>query len=137
MAGPSTSRTFTEVEQVEYLREVLDESISEHSSDSDSDFDVDYTQLVTPGTHEISESGNDETETQEEIVQVELRRVSSKFVWEDIDTSIVSNPLSPSLSPASISQVPSKSRWGAWHRNLTSCSLPAQRELCTLSMPRT
>jgi hypothetical protein len=73
------------VEQIEYLREILDEeSISEYSSDSDSDFDVDYTQLVTPGTHVISESDRDET--QEEIVQVELGGVSSKFVWEDIDS---------------------------------------------------
>jgi hypothetical protein len=85
MAGASTSRGLTEVQQVEFLNEILNEdSISEYSSDNDSVFDIDYTQLVTPGTHVISESDSDET--QEEIVQVELGEVSSKFVWENIDS---------------------------------------------------
>jgi hypothetical protein len=38
--------------------------------------------LVTPGTHVISDSD----ETQEEIVQVELWGVSSKFLWENINS---------------------------------------------------
>jgi hypothetical protein len=63
------SHALTEVEQTEFLHEILDEeSISECSSDNGSVFDIDYTQLVTPGTHVISDSD----ETQEEIVQVEL-----------------------------------------------------------------
>jgi hypothetical protein len=37
MAGPSTSRALTEVEQIEFLHEILDEeSISEYSSDNGS-----------------------------------------------------------------------------------------------------
>jgi hypothetical protein len=61
------SRSLTEAEQIELLHEILDEeSISEYSSDNDSEFDVDYTRLVTPGTHVISDSESDET--QEEIV---------------------------------------------------------------------
>jgi hypothetical protein len=73
------------VEQVEYLHEILDEeSGSEYSSDSDNEFDDDYTQLVTPGTHMISESDNDET--QDEIVEVELGDVSRDFLWEDINS---------------------------------------------------
>jgi hypothetical protein len=57
MAGPLTSRALTEHEQIEVLNKVLDnETISEYSSDNDSVFDYDYTQLVTPGTHVISDS---------------------------------------------------------------------------------
>jgi hypothetical protein len=42
MAGASGSRVLTEAEQIEYLREVLDEeTISDISSDNDSDFDPD------------------------------------------------------------------------------------------------
>jgi hypothetical protein len=85
MAGPSTSQALTNVEQMEVLYTILDEeSISDISLDNDSVFDIDYTQLVTPGTHVISESDSDET--QEEIVQVELGGVSSTFVWENIDS---------------------------------------------------
>jgi hypothetical protein len=74
-----------EVEQVEYLHEILgDGSSSEYSSDIDNEFDVDYTQLVTPGTHVISESDSDET--QDEIIQVELGGVSRDFLWEDINS---------------------------------------------------
>jgi hypothetical protein len=60
MAGPSTSRALTELEQIEFLNEVLDhETISEYSSDDKSVFDYDYTQLVTAGTHDISDSESD------------------------------------------------------------------------------
>jgi hypothetical protein len=59
MASPS-SRARTELEQIEVLNEVLDnETISEYSSDDESVFDYDYTQLVTAGTHTISNSESD------------------------------------------------------------------------------
>ncbi|PNF22004.1 hypothetical protein B7P43_G17607 [Cryptotermes secundus] len=49
MAGPSTSRALTEVEQVTALNEVLDdETLSNCSSDDESASDYDYTQLVPP-----------------------------------------------------------------------------------------
>jgi predicted thioesterase len=52
MAGPSTSCSLTEVEQIEFLHEILgEESISKYSLDNGSEFDIDHTQLVTPGTH--------------------------------------------------------------------------------------
>jgi hypothetical protein len=45
MAGPSTSRVLTELEQIKVLNEVLDdETISEYSLDDDIVFDYDYTQ---------------------------------------------------------------------------------------------
>jgi hypothetical protein len=75
--------------QIEVLNEVLDnEIISEHSSDDDSVFDYDYTQLVTPGTHVISdsESDNGTDERQEEIVHIGLGGVFNNFVWENIDS---------------------------------------------------
>jgi hypothetical protein len=87
MAGPSTSRALMELEQIEVLNEVLDdENISEYSSDDDNVFDNDYTQLVTPGTHVISDSDNGSDERREEIVRVGLGGVSSKFVWENVDS---------------------------------------------------
>ncbi|XP_021913223.1 piggyBac transposable element-derived protein 4-like [Zootermopsis nevadensis] len=89
MAGPSTSCAFMELEEIQVLNEVLeDESVSEYTSDDDGVFDNDYTQFVTPGTHVISdsESDNDSEEIQEEIVHVGLGGVSSKFVWENIDS---------------------------------------------------
>jgi hypothetical protein len=43
MAGPSTSRALTEVEQMTVLNEVLDdERLSNYSSDDDSASDYDY-----------------------------------------------------------------------------------------------
>jgi hypothetical protein len=87
MAGPSTSRVLTELEQIEVLNDVVDdENISEYSLDDDSVFDNDYTQLVTPGTHVISNNDNGSDKRQEEIVHVGLGGVSSKFVWENIDS---------------------------------------------------
>jgi hypothetical protein len=86
MAGPS-SHALTELEQIEVWNEVLDdETISEYRSDDDSLFDYDYTQLMTPGTHMISdcESDNGTDEKQEEIVHIGLGGVCSKFVCEDI-----------------------------------------------------
>jgi hypothetical protein len=60
MASPSTSCVITELEQLQVLNEVLDdENISECSLDDDSVFDNDYTQLVIPGTHVISDSESD------------------------------------------------------------------------------
>jgi hypothetical protein len=79
MAGPSTSCALTELEQIEVLNEVLDDTIiSEYSSDDDSVFDYDHTQLVTPGTHVISDSKSDNgtDERQEEIVHTGLGGVS-------------------------------------------------------------
>ncbi|XP_023703521.1 piggyBac transposable element-derived protein 4-like [Cryptotermes secundus] len=87
MAGPSTSRALTQVEQTEFLEEILDDIVSDFSSESDSECDIDYTQLVTPGTHVVSDSDlSDNDETQEETVQVESGSVSSEFVWENIDS---------------------------------------------------
>jgi hypothetical protein len=43
MAGPSTSRALTEVEQMTMLNEVLvDETVSNYSSDDDSASDYDF-----------------------------------------------------------------------------------------------
>jgi hypothetical protein len=89
MAGLSPSRAPMELEHIHVLNEVLDnEIVSEHSSDDDSVFDNDYKQLVTPGTHVISDSKSDNgsDERQEEIVHVGLGGVSSKLVWENIDS---------------------------------------------------
>jgi hypothetical protein len=51
-------------------------------------FDYDYTQLVTAGTHAISdsESYNGTNERQEEIIHVGLGGVSNNFVWENKDS---------------------------------------------------
>jgi hypothetical protein len=71
------------------LNGVLDgEIISECSSDNESVFDCDYTQLVTAGTHALSdtESDNGTDERHEVIVHVGLGGVSSSFVWENIDS---------------------------------------------------
>jgi hypothetical protein len=57
MDGPSASHTLTEVEQLQALNEVLVyENIGDFSLDDDSFSDNDYTQLVTLGTHVISDS---------------------------------------------------------------------------------
>jgi hypothetical protein len=50
-----------------------DDAICEYSSHDDCVFDIDYTHLVTPGTHVIS-NGSDET--REEIVHVRLGGLS-------------------------------------------------------------
>jgi hypothetical protein len=56
MDGPSTSHMLTEVEHLQVVNEVLhDENISDFSSDDDSISHNDYTQLVTLGTHVISD----------------------------------------------------------------------------------
>jgi hypothetical protein len=55
-----TSRAFRQLQQMQGLNEVLDnENISEYSSEDDSVFDHDSTQLMTPGTHVISDSESD------------------------------------------------------------------------------
>jgi hypothetical protein len=60
MAGPSRSCALTELEQMQVLNEVLDnENISEYSLDDDIVFDNNYTQLLTPGIHVISDSESD------------------------------------------------------------------------------
>jgi hypothetical protein len=77
----------TELEQIEVLNEVLDnETISEYGLDDDSVFDYDYTRLVTPGTHMISESDNGSDKRQKKIVHVGLGGVSNNFVCENIDS---------------------------------------------------
>jgi hypothetical protein len=48
-----------ELEQIQVLNEVSDENIGEYNLDDDSVFDSDYTQLVSPGTHVISDSESD------------------------------------------------------------------------------
>jgi hypothetical protein len=48
MAGPSTSRALTEVEQMTVLKEVLDdETLSNYSSDDDSSSNYDYILYTT------------------------------------------------------------------------------------------
>jgi hypothetical protein len=49
----------------------------------DNVFDNDYTQLVTPRTHVISDSDNVSDEEQKEIVNVGLGAASNKFAWEN------------------------------------------------------
>jgi hypothetical protein len=57
----------------------------------DNDFDDDYTQLVTPGTHTISDSANK---------GVRMGGVSMKFVWQGISMlSVVQETLSGIHSP--------------------------------------
>jgi hypothetical protein len=58
MTSPSASRVL--LEQVQVLNKVLNiENIGEFSSDDDSIFHTDYIQLMTPGTHVISNSESD------------------------------------------------------------------------------
>jgi hypothetical protein len=84
MAGPSTSRSLTKVEQVTVLNEVLDnKTLSNYSSDDDSASDYDYTQLVPPEAISAIESDSDH----EDIMAYNgLEEVSTRFVWEDIDS---------------------------------------------------
>lgn len=91
MAGPSTSRALTEVEQVTVLNEVLDdETLSNYSSDDDSASDYDYTQLVPPDTISASERDSDP----EDIMAHDgLEEVSRRFVWEDINSFHASREL--------------------------------------------
>lgn len=49
MTKPSTSHTLTEYEISESVNKVLDDNLGD-----DTDFDDDSTQVVTPGTHTIS-----------------------------------------------------------------------------------
>ncbi|PNF31583.1 hypothetical protein B7P43_G00790 [Cryptotermes secundus] len=84
MAGPSTSRALTEVEQVTALNEVLDdETLSNYSSDDESASDYDYTQLVPPETISASER---DSEPEDIVAHDELEEVPRRFVWEDIDS---------------------------------------------------
>jgi hypothetical protein len=61
----------TELENIQVLTEVVDENIGEFSLD-DSIFDSDYTQLVIPGTHVISDMESDNgSDEQEENMELE------------------------------------------------------------------
>jgi hypothetical protein len=62
MAGPSTSCTLTEVEQVTVLNEVLhDETLSNHSSDDDSasDYDFNLYMAIRQFSHRLNDSRKD------------------------------------------------------------------------------
>jgi hypothetical protein len=70
------------------LNEILDiENISEYSLNFDSVFDNDYAQLVTPGTHVINDTDNDNgsDEGQEKIINTGLGGMSNKFAWKNTD----------------------------------------------------
>jgi hypothetical protein len=83
MAGPSTSRSLMEVEQVTLVNEVLnDETLSNYSSNDDSASDYDYTQLVPPEAISAIESDSDHEDV---MAHDGLEEVSTRFVWEDID----------------------------------------------------
>jgi hypothetical protein len=84
MAGPSRSRALTEVEQETVLNEVLDnEILSNYSSDDDSVSYYDYTQLVPPEAISTNESDSNHEDV---MVHDGLEEVSTRFVWEDIDS---------------------------------------------------
>jgi hypothetical protein len=52
----STGQALTNTEQIQVLNEALDdENIDEFSLDNDSVFNSDYTEVVTPGTHVITD----------------------------------------------------------------------------------
>jgi hypothetical protein len=85
MASLSSCHVLMELEQIQVLNGVLDENIGEYSLDDDSVFDSDYTQLVTPETHMISDSeGDNDSDEQQENINVGLGEVSNKFVWQNI-----------------------------------------------------
>jgi hypothetical protein len=82
MAGPSISHSLTEVEQVTVLNEVLDNKpLSNYSSDDDSALNYDYTHLVPPEAIGATESNSDH----EDIMAHDGLKVSTRFVWENID----------------------------------------------------
>jgi hypothetical protein len=84
MAGPSTSCALTEVEQETKLNEVLDDEIlSNYSSNDDSVSDYDYTQVVPPEAISANESDSDHEDV---MAHDGLKEVSTRFVWEDIDS---------------------------------------------------
>jgi hypothetical protein len=57
MFGHSTSHVLMEFEISKAVNEILDNDIiGQCSMSNDSDFDDDYTQLLIPGTHTISDS---------------------------------------------------------------------------------
>jgi hypothetical protein len=60
MARLSTSHALVEFKIIEVVNEVLDDNMGHCCSGHNVDFNDDYTQLVTPGTHTISnsDSGN-------------------------------------------------------------------------------
>jgi hypothetical protein len=51
----STTHALTELEQIQVLNELSEENIGEYSLDDESVFGSNYRQLVTPGTHVISD----------------------------------------------------------------------------------
>jgi hypothetical protein len=61
-------------------------NVCEFSSDDDSVLDSDFAQLVNPGIHVISdnEGDNNGSDEQEEIINIALRGVLNKFLWENI-----------------------------------------------------
>jgi hypothetical protein len=80
MAGPSRRHTLIDSEQ----RALLDE-ISAYSSNKESSEDDDYTQLVLPGTHEISDSDDGDIATRDDE-QMGMGGVSGIFSRQDIGT---------------------------------------------------
>jgi hypothetical protein len=83
MAGPSTSCSLTEVEQVTLLNEVLDDETLSYSSDDDSALDYDYTYVVPPEAISAIESDSDHKDI---MAHDGLEEVSTRFVW-DLDVS--------------------------------------------------
>jgi hypothetical protein len=55
MNGLTTSCALMELEQMQGLNKVLHDENTEYCSNNYRVFDSDYTQLVSPGTHVISE----------------------------------------------------------------------------------
>lgn len=72
-----------ELEKAEVLNAVLDdENIGGFRSNA-TIFDSEYTQLVTPGTHVISDSESDNGSDKQDV-NVGSGEVSHKFVWQNI-----------------------------------------------------
>jgi hypothetical protein len=68
---------------------IQDENTGETNFDNDTLFDAEYTELVTPGTHEIADSENDNgCYEQKEDTKTRLGRVSIKFVRQNTCTIV-------------------------------------------------
>jgi hypothetical protein len=85
MAGPSRRHVLKDLEQRAQLNKVLDDKISAYSSNEESSEDDDYTRLVLPGTHEISDSDDGDIATHDDE-QMGMGGVSGIFLWQDIGT---------------------------------------------------
>jgi hypothetical protein len=85
MASLSISCVLTELRQAQDLNKILDkENIDEFSLGDGRISASVYTQLVTPGTHKISDSESDNSGNEhEENINRGFGGVSNKFMWQN------------------------------------------------------